>query len=180
VENSIEVIRFDVAETIQLVDETGETLIRDLNALVNAARDAFSDSEITRFVSRTGEPISSLDEILRLPKLKASEDAAPRISIIAKGGSEHFFWSAINVGEAVPLTLPSGRKLVVRTLASRPRVFEIENLIDSHECDHIIEKAQSEGMLRSRVGNSEFSNIKSQTRLRYEVLPFFHFLPNCL
>eukprot|EP01102_Stenamoeba_stenopodia_P007371 TRINITY_DN2066_c0_g1_i1.p1 TRINITY_DN2066_c0_g1~~TRINITY_DN2066_c0_g1_i1.p1 ORF type:complete len:407 (-),score=94.83 TRINITY_DN2066_c0_g1_i1:125-1345(-) len=146
-DDTVQILRFNDEIKVSLASVTS------LKELLQMARDKFGDFRITRFVTRTGDDINSLEAIKRLPKVTQVDTKDSLTSIIAKGDNERFMWSAWKVGEEIPIKL-HGRDVVVRTLATNPRLFEIDNLIDPTECDHIIKKATEYGLVQSRVGDT--------------------------
>jgi len=157
-ERTVQILRFNVEIRVSL-----DASVRTLQDLVQIARDRFHDQTISKLLSRTGDPISSLESLERLPIREEST-----ISVIAKSDKESFMWSAWKVGEDVPILLDGGRReVVVRTLATQPRLFEVDNLIDPSECDHIIKRALELGLKRSPVGETAEVARLSKGRTRY-------------
>jgi len=157
--NLIQILRFDREIKVSLDG------ISSLMELVQLARDKFDDPRISQFVTRTGDPIRSFNVLQKLPKLPQAEGEEHLVSIIAKKDGDRFLWSAWKVGEEVPIQL-DGRDVVVRTLATHPRLFEIDNFIDLKECDHIINRAVQEGLIPSRVGDSAELAVADPSRTR--------------
>lgn len=150
--DSINVYRYGNPKQVSLKE------VATLSQLVKAAQQTFSDPKIARILSMTGKPLTSLAGLLKMAIKEGKE-----LQVIALAKEERFIWPALRVGDEVSLEV-NGRQVTVRTLATQPRIFEIDNLIDPAECDHIIQKAQTYGMMRSRVGDDSDTAFYDQSR----------------
>jgi hypothetical protein len=148
----VNIYRYEVKKTVSFEDFSSMT------ELVKLAQTQFEDMRITRLLSLSGTPIASLPRLVKLAKNGEKE-----LSVLALGKEERFMWPALKVGDEVELEV-GGRMVTVRTLALQPRLFEIDNLIDHGECDHIVERAKQLGLRRSKVGDEADSATLDTSR----------------
>jgi len=116
------------------------------------------DNNISRILSMTGRDMPGRLNLFTDPLTVITLSAPER---------EHFMWPVVKVGHTVIVELGEEKqKVTVKTLSPEPRVFELQNLLSSEECDTFYNVATDvqNSMSESLVGADHASSSKSPAR----------------
>jgi len=116
------------------------------------------DNNISRILSMTGRDLP--------PQLNMRKEPLTVIAL-SHPDREHFMWPVVKVGHTISVEVGEEKQNVtVRTLSPEPRVFELQNLLSSEECDNFADLAKlvQDEMSESMVGADHATSSKSKAR----------------
>jgi len=122
-------------------------------------KEAYPESNDTRFVSRIGLPLD--EPAISLPKVKEEY-----IYVIGLDNQDLFVWPYLDPEIPLKVQLSDGTEVTITAIADSPRIFSVSGFFSSEELSHMLNVAKLEknrSMNKSTVGSFD-EKVVSTTR----------------